>query len=185
MEEKQAVPTENKIMTEEAETAGTEGTTGIKEAMATAGTERTNETEEEAATGGAGGNAGKKPDRTLTELAVGIAAWGLLCQVTVVWLVADKAGYSLGLWMGVLLAAAAGVHMWWALDRALDYGRDAAVKMITKHNIIRYFVFVIVMALIMVSGFANPLAAFLGLMGLKVAAYLQPFTHKALGFRNN
>ncbi len=200
MEEKQAVPTENKIMTEEAETAGTEGTTGIKEAMATAGTEGTirtgeamatagtegtTETEEAAATGGAGGNARKKPDRTLTELAVGIAAWGLLCQVTVVWFVADKAGYSLGLWMGVLLAAAAGVHMWWALDRALDYGRDAAVKMITKHNIIRYFVFVIVMALIMVSGFANPLAAFLGLMGLKVAAYLQPFTHKALGFRNN
>ena len=39
-------------------------------------------------------------------------------------------------------------------------------------------VIVIVMALVMVSGFANPLAAFLGLMGLKVAAYLQPFTHR-------
>ena len=127
----------------------------------------------------------KKPDRTLLELSIGIAAWGVLCQLAGVWFVSDKGGYSLGLWMGTLLAAAAGVHMWWALDRALDFERDTAVKMMTKHNIIRYFVFVIVMALIMVSGFANPLAAFLGLMGLKVAAYLQPFTHKVLGYINN
>lgn len=156
MEEKRTVPAENEITAEEAESET------LKEK-----------------------SAGNKADRTLSELMIGIAAWGMLCQITVVWFVADKAGYSLGLWMGVLLAAAAGVHMWWALDRALDLRRDAAVKMITKHNIIRYFVFVIVMALIMVSGFANPLAAFLGLMGLKVAAYLQPFTHKALGLRNN
>lgn len=60
----------------------------------------------------------------------------------------------------------------------LEYAGDAAVKLITRHNIIRYMVIVIVMALVMISGFANPLSAFLGLMGLKVAAYLQPFTHK-------
>ena len=98
---------------------------------------------------------------------------------------ADKTGYSLGLWMGTLLAVAAGVHMWWSLDRALDFAQDMAVKLMMKHNIIRYVAIVAVMAGIMVSGFANPLAAFLGLMGLKVAAYLQPFTHKVLGNINN
>lgn len=117
-------------------------------------------------------------DRTLLELLIGIVFWGCVCQITVVWFLEDKAGYSLGLWLGVLLAGLAGTHMWWALDRSLDFARDTAVKMITKHNIIRYLVIVIVMALIMVSGFANPLAAFLGLIGLKVSAYLQPFTHK-------
>lgn len=138
------------------------------------------QTGKDAAVAGTENKEGNKPDRTLLELSLGIAAWGLLCQVAIVWFVSDKAGYSLGLWIGVLLAVAAGAHMWWALDRALDFGRDTAVKMITKHNIIRYFVYVIVMAWIMASGFANPLSAFLGLMGLKVAAYLQPFTHKAL-----
>ena len=48
----------------------------------------------------------------------------------------------------------------------------------TKYNIIRYLAIVASMGFVMISGFANPLSAFLGLMGLKVAAYLQPFTHK-------
>ncbi len=120
----------------------------------------------------------EKIDKTLLELSVGIFFWGIVCQAAGIWLVADKAGYSIGLWIGVFLAVAAGVHMWWALNKSLDYARDTAVKMMTKYNIIRYLVIVVVMALVMVSGFANPLAAFLGLMGLKVAAYLQPFTHR-------
>lgn len=127
----------------------------------------------------------QKTDRTLLELSVGIIVWGILCQGTAVWFVSDKTGYSLGLWMGTMLALAAGVHMWWALDKALDFARDTAVKMMTKYNILRYVVIVVVMALIMMSGFANPLAAFLGLMGLKVSAYLQPFTHKILSYINN
>lgn len=121
---------------------------------------------------------GFKIDRTLLELSIGIVLWGLICQLTVVWFVQDKAGYSLGLWIGVLLGVAAAAHMWWSLDHSLEYVQDAAVKMMTKHNILRYVAIVIVMGIIMVSGFANPLSAFLGLMGLKVAAYIQPFTHK-------
>lgn len=117
-------------------------------------------------------------DKTLLELSIGIFFWGAVCQAAGVRMVSDKAGYSIGLWIGVLLALAAGTHMWWVLDRFLGYAGDAAVKIITRHNIIRYMVIVIVMALVMISGFANPLSAFLGLMGLKVAAYLQPFTHK-------
>ena len=109
---------------------------------------------------------------------MGSMLWGILCQLTIVWFVKDKAGYSLGLWLGVLLAVAAGTHMWWSLDRSLDFMQDTAVKMVTKHNMIRYLVIVVVMGLIMISDFANPLSAFLGLMGLKVSAYIQPFTHK-------
>ena len=117
-------------------------------------------------------------DRTLWELALGIGCWGVVCEAAAVWLVSDKAGYSIGLWLGVLLAEASGIHMWWSLDRALDLAEDLAVKMVMKQNILRYAVIVEAMAAVMLSGFANPLAVFLGLMGLKTAAYLQPFTHK-------
>ncbi len=120
----------------------------------------------------------RKIDRTLFELMTGIFLFGILCQITVVWLVQDKVGYSLGLWLGVLLAGASGFHMWWSLDRALDFEQEAAVKMMTKHNILRYLVIVVWLGIVMLGEFANPLAAFLGLMGLKVSAYLQPFTHK-------
>jgi xanthosine utilization system XapX-like protein len=34
------------------------------------------------------------------------------------------------------------------------------------------------MALLAVSGFADPLFAFLGYMGMKASAYMQPFTRK-------
>lgn len=115
---------------------------------------------------------------TLLELSIGIIFWGILSQLTLVWFVADKAGYSIGLWIGAALALLAGGHMWWALDKALDFAEDTASKMIMKHSIIRYLVIVIVLAAVMISGFANPLAAFLGLMGLKVSAYIQPFTYK-------
>lgn len=115
---------------------------------------------------------------TLLELSIGIILWGVLSQITLVWFVEDKSGYSMGLWIGTALALLAGFHMWWALDRALDCAQDAASKMIVKQSIIRYLVIVVALAAVMMSGFLNPLATFLGLMGLKVSAYLQPFTYK-------
>lgn len=121
-------------------------------------------------------------DRTLHELCAGIVLWGLICEIIGVWFVADKTGYSLGLATGTLLGVLAGIHMWWAIDRALDFSESAASKMIVKHSMIRYLVIVAALALVMVSGFANPLSAFLGLMGLKVSAYLQPFTHRVCSY---
>ena len=52
--------------------------------------------------------------------------------------------------------------MWWALDRSLDFASATAVKMMTKYNIIRYLAIVASMGFVMISGFANPLSAFLG-----------------------
>ncbi|HJA30141.1 MAG TPA: hypothetical protein H9956_00605 [Candidatus Eisenbergiella pullicola] len=43
---------------------------------------------------------------------------------------------------------------------------------------IRYGLFVLVFAFITATDFASPLTAFLGVMGLKIAAYLQPVIHK-------
>ena len=118
-----------------------------------------------------------KINRTLFELEIGIVMYGIICQVFV-FLVKDKAGYSLGLWMGVLIAMASAFHMWWALDRALDLGERQAVKTMSTHNVLRYVFIVVAFALIAISGIANPLAAFLGIMGLKVSAYMHFITQK-------
>lgn len=119
-----------------------------------------------------------KQPNTLFELSAGIVLWGIICQLIGVWFTADKLGYSQGLAIGTVLAVLSGIHMWRALDKALDFSGDAASKMIVRSSIIRYLVIVAVLAVIMISGAANPLSAFLGLMGLKVSAYIQPFTHK-------
>lgn len=75
------------------------------------------------------------------------------------------------------MAALAAYHMWRTLDRALDL-EESAARVIQKNSILRYAVIVVVLGIIMVTEVCNPLAAFLGLMGLKVSAYLQPFTHR-------
>ncbi len=44
----------------------------------------------------------------------------------------------------------------------------------TRHNIIRYVVVVVILAILMMTSIGNPLAAFAGIMGLKISAYIQP-----------
>lgn len=121
-----------------------------------------------------------KKNEILREMLFSMPVFGILCQFTIVWFVEDKPGYSIGLWLGILIAAGMAVHMAYTLDVALDYNSDDAQKIITKQTMVRYMVVVILCALIAVSGFINPLSAFLGIMSLKVSAYIQPFTHKII-----
>lgn len=119
-------------------------------------------------------------NKTLLELIAGILIYGLLCQIIGLVFVEEKDAYSSGLWIGIVTAVAAALHMWHSLDVSLDYDESTAGRKMQMQSIIRYVVIVLVMGLTMINGFTNPLAAFLGIMGLKVAAYLQPFTHKLL-----
>ena len=41
---------------------------------------------------------------TLLEMRVGTVLFGVLCQAGVVWFVKDKAGFSIGLWLGITAA---------------------------------------------------------------------------------
>lgn len=116
-------------------------------------------------------------NRTLFELETGIVIFGAVCQLFV-FLIEDKAAYSLGLWMGILVAGLSAFHMWWSLDRALELPERAAVKSMSTHNILRYVFITAVLALIAISGIANPLSAFLGIMGLKASAYMHFITKK-------
>ena len=122
-----------------------------------------------------------KNNETLLEMWVGTLLFGVLCQMTIVWFLTDKTGYSLGLWLGILAALITTLHLSVSLDKALDLGEGGAKKHMVIQNLVRYFVLIIFLVLLMITDFANPLAAFLGLMGVKVGAYLQPLIHKLVG----
>lgn len=122
----------------------------------------------------------KRINDTLLELMAGILAAGILFQITLVWLVKNKASYSLGLWIGVGLALFLAWHMWKTLDGALGLGAAGAQKVMRKQSLLRYGMVILVLGILMWGKFASPLAAFLGIMTLKVAAYLQPVTHKVV-----
>lgn len=122
-----------------------------------------------------------KNNETLLEMWIGCFLFGVLCQVSIVWFLKDKAGYSIGLWLGILAAALTVLHLSISLDRALDLGEGGAKKHMVIQNLVRYFVLIFFLVLLMITDFANPLAAFLGLMGVKAGAYLQPFIHIVIG----
>ena len=121
----------------------------------------------------------KKISETLKELLIGILFYGIIVEVIGICFIKDKVYFSIGLWIGIFLALAAAVHMWWGLDRAMDMG-DGASKYLLSQNMIRYGVIVVAFGALCVMDFGNPIAAFVGIMGLKAGAYLQPFTHKIM-----
>lgn len=116
----------------------------------------------------------------LLELELGILASGIVFCIAGIFFVSDKPGYALGICIGVLLAAFSVWHMKKTLDVALSLDEKGATTYATTRNLLRYGVIVVVFALILWTKVANPLATFLGLMSMKVAAYLQPFTHKLI-----
>ncbi|MDE6846328.1 MAG: ATP synthase subunit I [Lachnospiraceae bacterium] len=119
----------------------------------------------------------KKIDPTLFDLCLGIFLYGIVFQIVLL-LFSREVSYSLGLWIGVVLAAAGSVHMWWSLDRGMDQASKQAAKTIGTNNLIRYFVLVVVMFVLIYTDFANPIFMFCGYMGMKISAYLNPWLRK-------
>jgi len=118
-----------------------------------------------------------KIDATLFDLCLGIFLYGVLCQIVILFF-SRKPAYSIGLWIGVLLAIAGSVHMWWTIDRSLGMASKEAGRTVGTQYLLRYFILAAVLALLSVSGSADPILAFVGYMGMKVSAYMQPFTRK-------
>ena len=119
----------------------------------------------------------KEINRALLELDLGILFCGVICQLVGMWPAGHKALYTVALWLGILLALLGTWHMYKTLERALDLG-DGAAKVMVTGGLLRYAVLCIILGVIMVTDVLNPLIVFLGYMTMKVAAYLQPFTHK-------
>lgn len=119
----------------------------------------------------------KKIDPTLFDLCLGIFLYGIVFQIVLLFF-SREVSYSLGLWIGVVLAVAGSVHMWWSLDRGMDQASKQAAKTIGTNNLIRYFVLVVVMFVLIYTDFANPIFMFCGYMGMKISAYLNPWLRK-------
>lgn len=120
----------------------------------------------------------KEINSALPGLLLGIVIFGVLCQIAGLFLVSDKADFSIGLWIGVLTAIFMSFHMAISLNSVVERNVKEAQAAATRQNIIRYLVVVIVLGILMVTRIGNPLAAFAGVMGLKLSAYAQPIFAK-------
>ena len=102
----------------------------------------------------------------LPGLVLGIIVYGVIVELAGVWFVTDKVRYTTGLLIGISLACGMAVNIATVL-------RDAV-------ELLRYAVVVIVFFVMMKWNLGNLITAFIGVLGLKVSAYLQPFTHRVI-----
>lgn len=119
----------------------------------------------------------KNRNRTLLEMQAGMLFFGLVCQAGGFLFADGQKEYALALWFGVAFAFAGSIHMCRTLERALSCGEDAG-KIVVRGYLLRYAMVCLALVLVALTGVMNPLVFFLGYMSLKVAAYIQPFTHK-------
>lgn len=122
----------------------------------------------------------KDINEALPALVIGILLFGLLVEFIPVWFAKDWVNYTIGTLCGVITAVAMAIHMAWSLDKSFDYDEEGAVKQMRKSSMLRYGIQLIVLGVLILTGWGNPIAAFFGMFGLKVSAYISPFTHKII-----
>lgn len=121
----------------------------------------------------------------LPGLIAGIVIFGLFVQLTGVWFVADKIGYSIGLWYGVAIGIGMAINLATVIYDAVTFdGEGNANKRVAVKSMLRYIVVAILFGILGYFEFGNLFTAFLGVMGLKVSAYMQPLLNKIVNKSN-
>ena len=117
----------------------------------------------------------------LPELLLGILIYGIVIQVTGVWFAEDRLRYSSGLWIGIATEMGMAYHIARIIAETIDSmdAQKARARIIAK-GILRYAAVVAVFMVTLYFGLGNLVTLFIGVMGLKISAYLQPALHKVL-----
>lgn len=119
-----------------------------------------------------------KKNHTLFELLFGIILFGIIFQVICILVSKDYLYNAIGLWCGVAIACFMAIHMKRSIEDALDLTPDDATKHMQKSYGIRMTVVVIAVVVVLVTKIGNPIMLVIGIFPLKLAAYIQPITHR-------
>lgn len=123
----------------------------------------------------------RRINEALPGLVAGILLYGGILQLAGVWFVDGKLHYSIGLWYGIAIAVGMAVNLATVIFDSVAMGdSEHAQRRIIAKSLLRYAVVVILFFILGYFNFGSLLMAFLGVLGLKVSAYLQPFLHRAL-----
>ena len=121
----------------------------------------------------------KRINPALPGLIAGIVIYGLIVQLTGVWFVEDKIGYSIGLWYGVAIGIGMAINLATVIYDAVTFdGEGNASKRVAAKSMLRYIVVAILFGILGYFNFGNLFTAFLGVMGLKFSAYAQPLLNE-------
>jgi hypothetical protein len=116
----------------------------------------------------------KRLNNALPGLLCGILLYGALLQLIGVWFVEDKLRYTTGLWIGIACALFMVIHMAISIEDSVSLDEQGAKKKTIASAMLRYVVVLVVLVVTIYFNLGMMLPAFLGLLGLKISAYLQP-----------
>lgn len=121
----------------------------------------------------------KRINESLPSLVAGIVVYGVILQLVGVWFAGDKLAYSIGLWFGIAIAIGMGINIAVVIyDTVTFYDGASANNRVAAKSILRYAVVALLLGILGYFQIGDLVAAFLGVMGLKVSAYMQPFLGK-------
>ena len=121
----------------------------------------------------------KRLNEALPGLVLGIIIYGILLQITGIWLVNDKLRYSTGLWIGIGCALFMAIHMAISIEDAVCIGtEDGAKKKTIASAMFRYVIVLLVLVAMCYFNLGMILPAFFGVLGLKISAYVQPLFYR-------
>lgn len=124
-----------------------------------------------------------KVNPTLVELIAGCLIYAALGEVIILIILPlfykdSILSIAVGFLFGVAIMILMAIHMYLSLNTAMDLGEANAVKYMMKRFVYRMVAVLIIFFVIYFTHIINVIAMVCGMVSLKVAAYLQPITHK-------
>lgn len=121
----------------------------------------------------------KRINEALPGLVFSIVIYGAAVQLIGVWFVKDRIAYSIGVWFGIAVAVGMAINLATVILDSVTMGDTAhATRRIIMKSVLRYIVVAVLFLMFGYFRLGNLIAAFFGLLGLKIGAYLQPFWEK-------
>ena len=119
-------------------------------------------------------------NKTGLELVIGNIIYYVIVQILVVVFSGNALYDSIGLIAGVVISTAMTIHMTIAVEQAMSLNERAADKHVKKTTAFRMLGVMAALVIVGLTEFGNIVFTLIGVMALKVSAYLQPLTHKVL-----
>ena len=126
-----------------------------------------------------------KKNHTLLELLVGILVLGVGIQIVCLIVSKQYLYDAVGLWSGIGLCCFSAIHMQRSIEDAIDLGEAGAKKHVAFGYATRMVVTLLVAGAVIYFKVGNYVTLLIGVFPLKLAAYLQPVTHKLFKWIKN
>ena len=114
---------------------------------------------------------------TLIDLWIGIILYFIIFEIIGLIFVSNRITYTLGLLTGCVTAGFLAWHMYSILDTALDMAQEDAVNYSKKYSALRLLVMLVVALAGMKFSLLSFPAVIIGILGLKISAFFQPYTN--------